>query len=217
MLTCTGIVSRSGTVSYELAGATTALGLGQSAVYGLGGDPFPGTRTWEALQLMLDDPYTKVICLVGEIGGQSEWSWSECCSRRPFQSDRGEGGPDGRRTVPAGPTRPRPSAPPCQPSPVPPGTRILTTTSVEEEAAAVYKAYVAGLAPGAKPKPVVGFVAGAATQQGLMYGHAGAIWWSQDETANAKRQVLADAGMIMAPTLGDIGGLLKREHDKLSA
>ncbi|WOO83131.1 Succinate--CoA ligase [ADP-forming] subunit alpha, mitochondrial [Vanrija pseudolonga] len=153
-----GIVSRSGTVSYELAGATTALGLGQSAVYGLGGDPFPGTRTWEALQLMLEDPYTKVICLVGEIGGQ-----------------------------------------------------------MEEEAAAVYKAYVAGLAPGAKPKPVVGFVAGAATQQGLMYGHAGAIWWSPDETANAKRQVLADAGMIMAPTLGDIGGLLKREHDKLSA
>ena len=72
-LTSEGIASRSGTISYELAAQTTVLGLGQSIVFGLGGDPFPATRTWEALKLMLDDPLTKVICLVGEIGGQSEF------------------------------------------------------------------------------------------------------------------------------------------------
>jgi succinyl-CoA synthetase alpha subunit len=66
-----GLASRSGTVSYELANLTTSLGLGQSVVFGLGGDPFPGTRTWETLRYMINDPLTQVICLVGEIGGQS--------------------------------------------------------------------------------------------------------------------------------------------------
>lgn len=70
---CVGIATRSGTISYELAAQTTALGLGQSAVYGLGGDPFPSTRTWEALQLILDDPKAKFGVLVGEVGGQSEY------------------------------------------------------------------------------------------------------------------------------------------------
>ena len=67
-----GLASRSGTISYELASLTTGLGAGQSVVFGLGGDPFPGTRTWEALQYMLDDPKTRIIALVGEIGGQSK-------------------------------------------------------------------------------------------------------------------------------------------------
>lgn len=56
---CIGLASRSGTISYELAALTTELGFGQSIVFGLGGDPFPGTRTWEALRLMLDDPKTE--------------------------------------------------------------------------------------------------------------------------------------------------------------
>lgn len=67
-----GLISRSGTISYDLAQQTTSLGLGQSAVFGLGGDPFPGTRSWEALKVLLEDPLTKIVCLVGEIGGQSE-------------------------------------------------------------------------------------------------------------------------------------------------
>jgi succinyl-CoA synthetase alpha subunit len=71
MAECPGLASRSGTISYELAAQASALGLGQSVVFGLGGDPFPGTRTWEALRFMLDDPLTKIICLVGEVGGQS--------------------------------------------------------------------------------------------------------------------------------------------------
>lgn len=66
-----GLASRSGTISYELAAQASALSLGQSVVFGLGGDPFPGTRTWEALRFMLDDPLTRIICLVGEVGGQS--------------------------------------------------------------------------------------------------------------------------------------------------
>ncbi|GFZ44366.1 SCS-alpha [Saitozyma sp. JCM 24511] len=151
-----GLASRSGTISYELAAQTSALGLGQSVVLGLGGDPFPGTRTWEALQFMLDDPLTKVICLVGEVGGQ-----------------------------------------------------------MEEEAAAVYEQYLRCLPSGQKPKPVVGFIAGQSTKRGLVYGHAGAVWWEDQEAAGPKKQRWTDAGFVMAPTLGDLGGLLEQEVAKM--
>lgn len=148
-----GLISRSGTISYDLAQQTTTLGLGQSAVFGLGGDPFPGTRSWEALKVLLEDPLTKIVCVVGEVGGQ-----------------------------------------------------------MEEEAAAYYASYRAN---NPNPKPVVGFVAGAATELGKVYGHAGAVWWDTKETTAAKRQALAEAGFIMAPTIGDIGGLIKAEVDRL--
>jgi succinyl-CoA synthetase alpha subunit len=54
-----GLASRSGTISYELSAQTTELGLGQSIVFGIGGDPFPGTRTAEALEFMLYDRHTE--------------------------------------------------------------------------------------------------------------------------------------------------------------
>ena len=151
-----GIVSRSGTISYDLAAQTSALGLGQSAVYGLGGDPFPCTRTWEAVQLMIEDPKTKVICIVGECGGQ-----------------------------------------------------------MEEEAAQVYAEYVRNLPAGQVPKPAVGFVAGEATKRGLMYGHAGAVWWEPEERTLAKKKFMQNAGITMADTLGDLGALIKQTHAKL--
>jgi len=80
-----GIASRSGTLSYELASQTTALGLGQSIVFGLGGDPFPGTTTCEALEWMLNDPATEIICIVGEIGGQMEEEAAAAVAR--YRSD----------------------------------------------------------------------------------------------------------------------------------
>jgi len=67
-----GVVSRSGTLTYEAVGQLSKLGIGQSTCIGIGGDPIIGTNFVDALKLFNEDPETKAIIMIGEIGGNAE-------------------------------------------------------------------------------------------------------------------------------------------------
>jgi succinyl-CoA synthetase alpha subunit len=130
-----GVVSRSGTLTYEAVWQLTQLGYGQSTCVGIGGDPINGTSHLDVIRMFNDDPETEAIILIGEIGGNAEveaarWAMDNCT------------------------------------------------------------------------KPIAGFIAGATAPPGRRMGHAGAIVGGVDDTAQAKKRILAECGVTVVETPG---------------
>ncbi|KFF13410.1 succinate--CoA ligase subunit alpha [Chryseobacterium soli] len=139
-----GIVSKSGTLTYEAADQVVKAGFGVSTAIGIGGDPIIGTTTREALELFINDPETEAVVMIGEIGG-----------------------------------------------------------GLEAEAARWYKA-------SGSTKPVVGFIAGQTAPKGRTMGHAGAIVGGDEDTAQAKMQIMRENGINVVDSPADIGATVAK-------
>jgi succinyl-CoA synthetase alpha subunit len=134
-----GIVSKSGTLTYEAADQVVKAGMGISTAIGIGGDPVIGTTTKDAVELFMNDPETDAIVMIGEIGGTLEAEAS----------------------------------------------RYIKSTG--------------------NKKPVVGFIAGQTAPKGRTMGHAGAIVGGDEDTAEAKMKIMAECGIHVVASPGDIG------------
>ena len=101
-----GIISRSGTLTYEAVDQVTKLGMGQSTCIGIGGDPVIGTTTLDAVKLMMEDDETEIIVIIGEIGGTMETDaaeWIKAHGIKPVVGFiAGQTAPKGRRMGHAG-------------------------------------------------------------------------------------------------------------------
>lgn len=142
-----GLISKSGTLTYEAADQLGQQGLGQSTCIGIGGDPIIGTTMKDLLEMFENDPDTEAIVMIGEIGG-----------------------------------------------------------SMEIEAAQYAKEHVT--------KPVIGFIAGQTAPPGRRMGHAGAIVSGADESAAAKKKLMAECGINVVESPADIGRTVKEALNK---
>jgi succinyl-CoA synthetase alpha subunit len=101
-----GVISRSGTLVYEAVAQLSARGIGQSTCVGIGGDPVVGTTQVEALRMFNDDPDTKAVVLIGEIGGLAEQQSAQFIGREMKKPVivfiAGASAPPGRRMGHAG-------------------------------------------------------------------------------------------------------------------
>lgn len=134
-----GIISKSGTLTYEAADQVVREGYGITTAIGIGGDPIIGTTTKDAVELFMKDPETECIVMIGEIGGQ-----------------------------------------------------------LEADAAKYIQA-------SGNKKPVVGFIAGETAPAGRTMGHAGAIVGGSDDTAQAKKRIMAECGIHVVDSPAAIG------------
>ncbi len=142
-----GVVSRSGTLTYEAVWQLTSRGFGQTTCVGIGGDPVNGTSHIDVLKMFNDDPETEAIIMIGEIGGNAEaeaarWAKDNC------------------------------------------------------------------------KKPIAGFIAGASAPAGRRMGHAGAIVGGADDTAQAKKRILAECGIAVAETPSTMADTLLKHWGK---
>ena len=136
-----GVVSRSGTLTYEAVWQLTTRGYGQSTCVGIGGDPVNGTNHLDVLKMFNEDPETEAIIMIGEIGGNAEveaglWAKDNC------------------------------------------------------------------------KKPIAAFIAGATAPPGRRMGHAGAIIGGADDTAEAKKRILAECGIAVSESPADMAATL---------